>query len=52
MNASKLPDRIIIKDAEDLKEKINTRIDKIKTGKSKFYSVEEAREKLANKNKN
>ena len=44
---SKLPDRIIIKDTDDLKEKINTRIDKIKTGKAKFYSVEETRKKLA-----
>lgn len=45
--ASKLPNRIVIKDTDDLKEKINTRIEKIKTGKAKFYSVEEAREKLA-----
>ena len=44
---SQLPDRIVIKDVDDLKEKINTRMNKIKTGKAKFYSVEEAREKLA-----
>ena len=46
-NTSKLPDRIVIKDADDLKEKITERMDKIKNGKAKFYSVEEAREKLA-----
>lgn len=45
--ARKLPNRIVKKDTDDLKEKINTRIAKIKTGKAKFYSVEEAREKLA-----
>lgn len=45
--ASNLPDRIVIKDTDDLKEKLNARIDKIKNGKAKFYSVEEAREKLA-----
>lgn len=41
-----LPDRIIIKDADDLKEKLKTRMDKIKNGRAKFYSVEEARERL------
>lgn len=41
-----LPDRIVIKDTDDLKENLKRRIDKIKTGKANFYSVEEAREKL------
>ena len=41
-----LPDRIIIKDSDDLKEKLKTRMDKIKSGKAKFYTVEEARERL------
>lgn len=47
--ARKLPDRIVIKDADDFKEKMNTRIKKIKNGKAKFYSVEEARDKLTKK---
>ena len=38
--------RIIIKDADDLKEKLKARIDKIKNGKASFYSVEEARKRL------
>ena len=41
-----LPDRVIIKDTDDLKDKIKTRMDKIKSGKAKFYTVEEARESL------
>lgn len=41
-----LPDRVIIKDTDDLKEKLKTRMDKIKSGEAKFYSVEEARERL------
>lgn len=44
---SKLPNRIVIKDEDDLKEKINKRINKIKSGKAKFYSVEETRKKLS-----
>lgn len=44
--AKELPDRVIIKDKDDLKEKIKTRMDKVKSGKAQFYSVEEAREKL------
>ena len=40
--------RILIKDKNDLKEKIKTRMDKIKSGNAKFYSIKEAREKLKN----
>ena len=44
--ASRLPCRVVVNDIDDLKEKLNTRINKIKNGKAKFYSVEEAHEKL------
>lgn len=45
--SNNLPDRVVIKDSHDLKEKINTRLDKIKEGKATFYSVDEARKKLS-----
>lgn len=45
-NNSKLPNRITIKDTDDLKEKLKNRMDKIKNGKAKFYTVEETREKM------
>lgn len=42
----KMPDRIVIKDNEDLKIKLNERIKKIESGKERMLTVDEAFEEI------
>ena len=41
-----MPDRLIIKDNEDLKEKLSKRVEKIESRKAKMFSVDEALEEI------
>ena len=41
-----MPDRLIIKDNEDLKEKLSKRVEKIESRKAKMFSVDEAFEEI------
>ena len=41
-----MPDRLIIKDNEDLKKKLSERIEKIESGKAKMLTVDEAFEEI------
>ena len=43
---SKIPDRIVIKDVEDLKIKLKERIKNIDSGKEKMFTVDEAFEEI------
>ena len=36
-----MPDRLIIKDSEDLKKKLSERIEKIESGKAKMLTIDE-----------
>lgn len=42
----KMPDRVVIKDSEDLKTKINERIQNIESGKVKMLTIDEAFEEI------
>lgn len=42
----KMPDRVVIKDNEDLKTKINERIQNIESGKVKMLTIDEAFEEI------
>ena len=41
-----MPDRLIIKDNEDLKEKLSKRVEKIESRKAKMFSVDGAFEEI------
>jgi len=41
-----MPEEIIIKDNEDLKEKLSERIEKIESGKAKMLTIDEAFEEI------
>ena len=41
-----MPEELIIKDNEDLKKKLNERIEKIESGKSKMLTIDEAFEEI------
>ena len=41
-----MPDRLIIKDNEDLKKKLSERIEKIESGKAKMLTIDEAFEEI------
>ena len=41
-----MPDRLIIKDNEDLKKKLSERIEKIESGKAKMFTIDEAFEEI------
>lgn len=41
-----MPESLIIKDNEDLKKKLNERIEKIESGKAKMLTVDEAFEQI------
>lgn len=41
-----MPDRLIIKDNEDLKEKLSKRIENIESRKAKMFSVDEVFEEI------
>lgn len=42
----KMPDRVVIKDSEDLKTKINERIQNIESGKVKMLTIDETFEEI------
>lgn len=41
-----MPDRVVIKDSEDLKKKIQERIERIESGKGKMLSIDETFEEI------
>ena len=41
-----MPERVVIKDNEDLKSKLKERIKKIESGEAKMYTVDEAFEEI------
>ena len=41
-----MPDRLIIKDSEDLKKKLSERIEKIESGKAKMLTIDETIEEI------
>lgn len=45
-NEETMPDELIIKDNADLKKKLSERIEKIESGKSKMFTIDEAFEEI------
>lgn len=41
-----MPERVVIKDNEDLKEKLQERVEKIKSGKGKMLTIDEVFEEI------
>ena len=41
-----MPEKLIIKDNEDLKRKLSERIEKIESGKAKMHTIDEAFEEI------